>query len=260
MSAVERGEAIASAAGCAGEGQPACLRSLSPEDLLVATEAGSEDNILGLPGLGPNVDGAVLPALPYDMVETGAVADVPIVSGSNADEMALFSIGLSVPTVEAYEALIRSALGALADGVLAIYPADVFDTPKDAYIALTSDLVFICPALSFVEMASGGDEPAYAYHFTRELVPALGAFHGLEIFYVFGALDAAPAIAGPEDLELSEAMMAAWIEVGRGTFGEPWVPYDEAAPSITIFDDPLSSASSIREGRCEELRALGLLR
>jgi hypothetical protein len=39
-----------------------------------------------------------------------------------------------------------------------------------------------------------------------------------------------------------------------------WPAYDEASPEIAIIADPSITAAEIREGRCEELRAAGLVR
>jgi para-nitrobenzyl esterase len=102
-----------------------------------------------------------MPGQPFDRAGSGEAHDVPIVTGSNADEMTLFTLTTPIPTAAAYERLVRAVLGdtPLADEVLAIYPASDFDTPKDAYVALTSDVAFICSSLAFAEAAALFDDP-----------------------------------------------------------------------------------------------------
>jgi len=265
-SAIDVGEQITAAAGCDGAADVLeCLRGKSAEEMVDALFMADASG-LGLPDIGPNVDGVVLTDDPWALFDDGTATDVPVVIGSNADEATLFTTTVSVPDEAAYEALVTSTAGDLADELLALYPASDYATPKDAYDALFSDVAFICPAMSFAAVSAGGDEPTYAYHFTKTLEgpgAAFGSFHALELFYVFGNFEPlARYTPVAVDFEVSDVMQAAWTGFGRE--GVPatdpaWPAYDPAAPEIAIFDTDFSIATEIREGRCAELEALGLI-
>jgi para-nitrobenzyl esterase len=257
-------EAAVAAVGCDGSADVvACLRAASVEDL-IAANGSAGTSALGLPAIGPHVDGAFLPGLPYDLVASGAV-DVPFMVGSNADEATVFTRATTIADETAFRSVLSAALGAtVVDELVTTYDATSFGSWKAAYNALFSDIAFICPALALAIAGSDG-EPAYTYHFTRVL-PGLagmnGSFHGLELFYVFGNTDVSTLYRpNADDAALVTTMQTAWVSYatdGAPTFEPGWTPYDTSAPDIAIFDEPPSRAADIRDGRCDTLRALGL--
>ncbi len=191
----------------------------------------------------------------------GTTPDVPIITGTNADEATLFTAATAVPNESTYESLVRAFAGAQADAVLAAYPSSDFASPKDAYNHLFSDVAFICPALSFAAAASGGTAPSFTYHFTRRIGP-LGAFHGLELAFVFGNLTTTSYVPGDTDYRLSASMQTAWTRFAQGhdpRTTPTWPAYDPADPKIAVFDDPMTVASQIRAGRCATLHSLGFV-
>ena len=263
--AIEMGELLTAAAGCDGAtDRLACMREKTPEELVNAMYSVPTMG-LGLPDIGPNVDGVVLTEQPYALFERGEARDVPIVIGSNADEATIFTAAIAVPDEATYEMLVRAQAGVLADDILAIYPASDFATPKEAFNALYSDLGFICPALAFAEVSAGGTAPTFTYHFTKTLEglgATLGAFHALELFYVFGNFETlARYTPVAVDFTVSENVQGAWTTFA--TSGTPvtepaWPAFDAASPGILVIDEPMTVATEIREGRCAELRALGV--
>ncbi|MFY0540131.1 hypothetical protein [Nannocystis pusilla] len=97
-------------------------------------------------------------------------------------------------TVAQYEALVQATFGPLAAMVLAQYPAaDYEGDGQAAYVALTSDLKFICGARRAARAADAGqDAPVFRYHFAYDGYDAqpnveTAAFHGLELIYIFAA-------------------------------------------------------------------------
>lgn len=262
--ALLRGAEIADALGCAPS-DLACLRSdtLSLAALVDSASSGPLTG-LGTPNIGPHVDGVMVLAPPFERVRDGVASDVPFMIGSNADEALTFTRTTSIPT----EAAFRMALGrifapATVDELVALYPASAFgDSWKSAYDALFGEIAFNCPALALAEAASEG-APSFAYHFTWRLTGAemLGSFHGLELVYVFGNLAELPRyVPGDADHALVDAMQSAWVSFATTGAPEPsWASYDAVAPQIAIFDSPVSSATQIRGGRCDELARLGLV-
>ena len=64
----------------------------------------------------------------------------------------------------------------------------------------------------------------------------------------------------PADAALVTTMQDAWLAFARGEDPAGWPAFDPAAPSYRIFTEPATTASEVREGRCAELEALGLVR
>ncbi len=266
-SRLSRDRAWVEALGCADDAEPAaelaCLRGLSADRLVEVTAEGPRSG-LGLPDVGPTLDGRFLVTDAATRLQT---VDRPLSTGSNADESTTFVAAVSVPTARVFEALVRAQLGAVAEDVLALYPVGDFASPKAAYEAVVSDLSFICPALGFAAATAGGDAPAFTYHFTRALEGRLaerGAFHGIELFYLFGRFDQLGYPPRADDLALASAIQGAWTAFARGEDPTPgtttWPRYDAEAASVLVLDVPPSVAETIREGRCEALRDAGALR
>lgn len=239
-----------------------CLRDLPVDEVLHAQHS-LQVSALGIVPFGLNIDGTVLPQQPRQRFRNGEEHDVPILIGANADEATIFTATTPVSTVAAYEALVRATFGILADDVLALYPHTSFGGPRDAYNHLFSDVAFICPALQFAAAAAGGAHPSYSYHFTHTVevgvAATLGAFHGLELAYVFGtSADASPLyLPNASDRVVQDAMMTHWVTFA--TDGSlPWAPYDASNQAHQLYDDPLEVVDELRDGRCEALRLLGV--
>ncbi len=254
------------AIGCGGASDVvACLRAEPDVEAITRAMSAAGLSALGLPAVGPHVDGAFLPDQAHDLIASGA-DDVPFFVGSNADEATVFTRTIPVPTRLEFRAILLPIYGdATSDAILAIYDAATFPLAKAAFDAFFGEVGFVCPALSIAAAGAPG-APVHAYHFTRTLsglAGALGAFHGLELVYVFGHPDIAPSyVPNDDDWALVETMQRAWI--GYATDGVPvFEPgplpaYDPAAPSFAIFDEPPALAAEIAGGRCAELAALGL--
>jgi para-nitrobenzyl esterase len=255
--------------GCGGLSDvPACLRGLTVDQIVGNTalldELTTTRTLATSVPFAPSRDGVLMDEDPYDRVAGGRAPDVPILIGTNADESFLFTVTTAVLTARQYENRVRDVLGEDADEVLAVYPASDFARPKQAYNTLMTDLGFVCPAMSFVEAAAGGTEPAFSYHYTHVLAGVFGtggSLHGLELFFVFGNFpDSYTPRAG--DLALEETVQTAWTTFARSGAPEAsptWPPYAEGTESIALLTEPLSMIDEIREGRCAELRRIGVV-
>ena len=118
--------------------------------------------------------------------------------------------------------------------------SSAFASPQKAYVAVTTDARFVCPARRIARAAAGGQpEPVFRYFFTKSLdstaAAALGAYHSLELPFVFGTLDKfAGFTPSARELALSGAMNAYWARFAAN--GDPngagatlWPRYDPAA-------------------------------
>lgn len=249
------------ASGCADDAAPIeCLRGLGV-DTVVTTEPTGFPSVGGFSGQGwgPSLDPETLPVSTLMAMARGTHNDVPVVIGANAEET--WADTPDIEDAQAYEALVNAALGGLADAVLEQYPVEDYPSPRDAYVALTSDARFVCTARQAVRAASNGRSPVYRYHFAHDdyFAPSgeTAAFHGLELVYIFGNFDAViPGIEYPStaaDEVVREAMQFAW-----SSFAANWVPstrpgwpvYDEADPFMLI-EDPLSTGEGVRTEQCD---------
>jgi para-nitrobenzyl esterase len=212
-------------------------------------------------GYAPVVDPATLPLQPRDAIASGASADVPLVIGTNRDEMNLFRIAalreLDKPMEDS------RALDVIAKGLP--QPTERLSTLLETYRAsregrglphgnraligaVQSDQRFRIPSIRFAEAYRARQPRTFMYLFTYEspsMRGALRACHALELPFVFGTLSAPFqdrfAGTGPAVAELSETMMDSWIAFAKA--GSPttlragdWVPYDAGRRATMVFD------------------------
>ncbi len=265
-SALDIGVELSTEVGCIDAADSAaCLRGLSFEQLTQAMSQLSGSG-LGLPDIGPNIDGVVLPQQPYARVLAQDSPSLPILIGSNADEAATFVGAVPVPDRASFERLVRAAVGAAnASGVISLYPESEYPDPKQAYLDAFSDLSFNCSAQSFAR-AAAAHAPAYVYYFPHVLTGRLGAegaTHGSEIPFVFGTIDVSPAYQPTADDRLvSSAMLSAWASfahTGVPMSTPAWPAYETIDPSFIQFQATPTIETDYRSGRCEGLRALNLV-
>jgi len=218
--AEEAGEKIASDLGVEdADGVLAAMREATPEELLEA--ASQQTSALGMMDLGPVVDGWVLPDEPSAIFATGEQQDVPLLIGTNADEGAYFAPDM---TQQQYEFTLKYVYGEYADEVAALFPAQTPEQVKPAFSRLLTEMGFAAGSKFAAVSTADIGAPVYLYKFTKTSsdprLQQLGAFHGIEITYVFGNADQVPQVTPtPEDIALSQAMMTYWTNFA--TAGDP---------------------------------------
>ncbi|WAS96148.1 carboxylesterase/lipase family protein [Nannocystis punicea] len=253
------------ASGCAEAPDVAgCLRGLAIADILTLQPDGYPDVAALGQGWGPHVDGAVIPKPALEAMSEGTHNMMPLMFGANAHETAK-----AVPplTVAQYEALVQATFGPLAAMVLAQYPAaDYGDDGQAAYVALSSDLKFICGARRAARAAEVSQiSPVFRYHFAYDGYDAppntaKAAFHGLELVYIFanwGAVLPEPAEYEPnaDDLAISQRLQGAWTRFAAA--GDPagadlpWPAYVAADDNGALLDEPPDLFNGVRTEQCD---------
>jgi len=168
------------------------------------------------------IDGWFLPDHPYRMMQQGRGHDVPLIAGFNHGEGNVFS-PMGNGTASGFAAALRQWYGKGAAAATPLYPvASAADATKQGH-ELFGDVVFNWNSAALAAMQTRhGKAPAYLYHFEHAPpLPAgraydegtaatLGAFHGAEIAYVFGNLDATGWMITDADWNLSRTLQACW--------------------------------------------------
>jgi len=205
----------------------------------------------------PVVDGAVVPRPPLEAIADGNSAGVPLLAGTNGDEMRFFAIAdraafvLDEATLaERVERLVGpgSAPPTIAAYAAARSARNQPTTPSQLWFAIAGDHLFRVPAIRMAEAQAANGAPAYSYLFTWPspvFDGVLGACHALELPFVFGKLSI-PSLAlfagsGREAEQLSGRMQDAWLGFART--GDPshpgigpWPRYQPGRRATMVLD------------------------
>lgn len=229
------------------------LRTVPTNDLLAAQAAVSARHgiIQGLP-FQPVVDPASLPVAPAEAVRSGSAAAVPLLIGSNRDELRVFTLmnpDMRADSDEHLTARLRGFAGDRAPAIVAAYRQIWPDLePTGLFEKIGSDLVFRIPALDLAE-AQRTHASCHVYEFHQESTGfggQLGASHAVDVPFVFDNLDAPGAsfFTGEPDEQMrrvATTMADAWCAFAHGgdpnTAGLPeWSGWQGSARPTLIFD------------------------
>ncbi len=229
------------------------LRSRPAEDIqLIRPEAGwTIQQVLDPSQPGPIeretawaiIDGDILPEPPHGVFMRGAQHDVPLLTGANSSEGAMFAAASSLA---AFTEQARTEFGERAAAFLAQYPAGNDAEAAAASLAARGDQTFVAQNWLWARLHARSGRRVYHYRFERPSpepeFASLGAFHGAEIPYVFGTFDAREWSWTPRDREPANTMPSYWI-IFSAT-GDPnaeglprWPRFDEGQPATMMFGE-----------------------
>jgi para-nitrobenzyl esterase len=232
------------------------MRALSAAELLAAGGSGEDLMDQGLTWK-PVADGYVLSDLPTDLWLAGRQAKVPLLIGSNADEGNAFLAGLTGSTDE-FRLQMGRIFGPYVDEALALYPVASPADITPAFSRMLTEVGFASTA-RFAAAAMSAVAPAYLYQFTRvPLGNPLGAFHGVEIPYVFGNAGLFTALGDIQqaDYDLSGAMMGYWVRFAatgdpNGDGAVPWPEYDSTTDRHLELGDTIGTKAGLYKEACD---------
>lgn len=181
------------------------LRSKTPEELCAALGSFMDEMMKSGKGLvfKPNIDGYVLEEYYDELIEKGAVKNIPYLLGSNKN--------------------------------------DIFVDKKDADAGVRSKIYDGCVIFG-QKLEKAGLRAPYVYFFKRDLPgDNAGAFHSAELWYTFGTLNRCWRPMTEGDYILSDTMVNFWTNFAKtgnpNLRGEtPWKQCTQDDPFVMEFD------------------------
>lgn len=197
----------------------AFMRTVPSDSIVKDEESPVSGGAVGL-NWQPVIDGQVFTNYSTQIFQSGNFNKVPLMIGSNADEMSL-----SVPqtvTPGMVTLLINATVpSSLQSQAATLYPPGTTTTQaRQSYIGILTDAQFTAPVRRTAECVSQNQTaPVWRYFFThKHTIPALasyGSYHGMELFYVFNTWENATLGSGPlfkpQDDSVQNAMLQYWV-------------------------------------------------
>ncbi len=191
--------------------------------------------------------GEILPRPPLELMAAGAGADVPVLTGTNEDEVALWGVtGLDEDRMRRYVARLTDD----PDGMIDVYRRRLAEAPAGwVACAIGTDHVFRVPAVRMADARHAHGATTFMYRFSwdsRAFDGMFGAAHALEIPFTFNTLDRAgtDVFLGPGDRPdgLARTIHDAWTafivdgEPATPTLGQ-WPAYTPDTRAVMDLDD-----------------------
>ena len=232
---------------------------------LIAAQTSVLSKQSALLAFGPVVDGTSLPQPPLEAVAAGATRDIPLLIGTNRDEMRLFNAANPAPPDER---ILRRFFGDESDRVIAAYRADRPEAaPPEIWSAMQTDQVFRMPAIHLAELQAQQAGAVWMYRFdwpSSAFGGRLGACHALELPFVWNNIEKSamkPLLGDNPPQGLAQRMHESWIAFARtgnpNTANLPrWPDYDTEQRATMLFntscevvDDPDAAERRLWESR-----------
>jgi len=202
-------------------------------------------------GFNPVIDGKHLPGGPFAPAAPAISANVPLMIGTNKDEMTLFfafAPWLDGLDEAAMRKRVQMFVGEQADRIIEPYRrARPNDSLRDLVLAIATDHAMRIPSLVIADRkVAQHAAPVFVYLFTWEtpvLEGKLKSPHALEIPFVFDTVRTS-GLSGdsPTRFALAEKMSRAWLAFART--GNPnhegiadWPPYSIERRPTMMFDN-----------------------
>ncbi|HJZ73331.1 MAG TPA: carboxylesterase family protein [Vicinamibacterales bacterium] len=230
------------------------------------------DKLLGVESFrtAVNVDGYVLPEDVRSIFARGRQNSVPVLVGSNADEMTTLSNAATFPTsMEEFHLQMAVRFPGFSPQFDAAYPVKTEADIPAVLLALGRDQTFTSEMRTWARMVTAAGQKAFLYQFTH--VPpspnakTWGAYHASEIAYVFGTLRNRDWKYSQTDFKLSDQMSSYWTNFASG--GDPngkklpaWTPYDQTEEPYLELGDTIKTKHHLLKAQLDFLDDAALRR
>ncbi|MCX5826638.1 MAG: carboxylesterase family protein [Deltaproteobacteria bacterium] len=253
------GQKLAAKLGCdKDEDALTAMRAKSAQEIVAAADCKTSVFEEGL-FFAPVFDGWVLPKDPLAAFSGGKQHDVPIIVGSTLNEGTLYLADEKDLTVGKYKSFLKARFADNYGKAFAMFPAN---QAKDVVPAIDHFLTVAAnaqPARFVAQSMELKKSRAYLYQFTRlpdtAMARKLGVHHGAELAYVFGNMNKSDGY-DDTDIELSEQMMAYWVNFART--GNPngqglvdWPAYKSKSDLNLEFSDTIKTNKHLFKEECD---------
>ncbi len=227
------------------------MRGLSAESLLASIESPLNGGIVQS-SWKPTLDNFIFEDYPINVIQSGDYNQVPLIVGSNANESSLSSPAVVLPFM--VNVLVNTTIPpAFQDALYQLYPiGSTNDSARMAYIDILTDVQFTAPARRIAQCVSNNQlEPVFRYFFEHNhagFFGNYGAYHGIELFYLFNVWEPPNIPFGSfhttDDELVSEAMLQYWVNfanTGNPNNGDlaNWPPYEADKDCYLTFESPI---------------------
>jgi para-nitrobenzyl esterase len=204
--------------------------------------------------LNPVIDGWVLKQQPATVFSQGHQVNVPVIVGSNADEVSIFASPLvggksyRPKSLDEYRKWLSNEFHNDADKVFAAYPARNDAEVPTAFLAMDTDYSFGFGANLLAHEVTAHGQRAFLYLFTNVGAgefAQLGAFHSEESMFLSGKYWTS-WVKSPGDAQLSNTIIGYWVQFAKT--GAPSAPQLPSWPAYRP-DAPMAQelGSSVRQ-------------
>lgn len=157
---------------------------------------------------------------PFNNFQNGTFNKVPLMLGSNAEEMSISSPPTVTPLM--VNLLINTTVPtSLQTQAATLYPPGTNTAQaRDSYVGILTDAQFTAPARRMAKCVSlNQTDPVWRYFFsfkhTVAALTPLGSYHGMELFYIFNNWENAALGTGPlfkpQDDSVQKVMLKYWV-------------------------------------------------
>jgi len=203
---------------------------------------------------GATADGWVLPISPQRAFLTGSIQKVDLLIGLNAREFSAFRLAAAAEAkasgglksdadaggLKKFSEAARPYFGRWTNLVIGGYLANILVSKNAGLDAAANDLIGACPIGAMASLTHAAGQRVFVYRFDR-IIPGkgaseLGAFHSLEVPYIFGSLRDREwqwLPSTPDDAALSNLLQAYWTN-----FAKTGDPNASGLPNWPQWSDP----------------------
>lgn len=229
------------------------LRKLSTKQLLTVQNILMEEygSMAGEVLFAPVSDNVQLPDEPLKAIRNGSARGVALLTGTNRDEMNMFKLFapadlVNFTTFRWFTPRAVAALFGRLDGNAAEYYEKLYPELgySDRFFKAGTGAVFFAPQ---VDLCDAQQENAPVYFYSFAWGGTLGAFHGIELYFVFNEVDGKYMekwLGARPPEALRTAVHAAWTEFIKT--GSPaldatllWFPYNIEQRPTMVFDEKI---------------------
>eukprot|EP01116_Phalansterium_solitarium_P022466 TRINITY_DN7433_c0_g1_i1.p1 TRINITY_DN7433_c0_g1~~TRINITY_DN7433_c0_g1_i1.p1 ORF type:complete len:529 (-),score=81.42 TRINITY_DN7433_c0_g1_i1:161-1717(-) len=189
----------------------------------------------------PTIDGVEISEKPATLAAAGRFNRVPMMLGTTTNEGSSFITPPHNMTDDEYKTYLLQTYGShYLDQLLQLYPASDYKSPWWAACAIWTHSSMTCPARRSARWIAGNGGTVYQYYWTHVIeetaifAPYMGAFHGVEIPFVFhlsdGDYHSIPVLLTPEEVLLQDRISNIWTHFGAtgnpNPSGSEWPPFN----------------------------------